>query len=136
MKWQLAMMAIAAPLALVATNVYSANPHELGDSIDCTIVQGDVLSCDGTVVGLGNVQSVRLEGDAFCVNRGEKRPQGHQEGQEASVTSRNGRTSFNNVLLDADCPRPMTAEFENVELVFTTTSGEAIIELGNFPVEP
>jgi hypothetical protein len=124
MKWHMAMMAIAAPLALVATNVYSANPHVVGDDILCT-VQGDVLTCSGTIAGVGNVETVRLEADASCVNRGQHTPRGHLSSPDEPVTeARNGRFTFNNVRLDAGCPGPMTAQFTNPVLVFTTNRGE------------
>ncbi|NUP09800.1 MAG: hypothetical protein HOW73_27455 [Polyangiaceae bacterium] len=98
--------------------------HFVGDP---TCVQsGDVLTCSGSVAGLGNQPvTVDLDVTRICRNRGGNDPPGQVSDSSGPYPPNNGRIDFT-VSVDADCPGKMTPIFTSPATITILQNGTEV----------
>jgi hypothetical protein len=117
---------LAAALWALPQVAWAGSPHFVGDV--SVSREGDVLTAEGKLAGLGNEDQVHvvLTADVQCVNPGNNEPQAENKGaviDEGDFPVQNGKANFTLSgvgTTDPDCSPPMTLVYRNVVVTDTT----------------
>lgn len=130
MRRLIAIFAVLAGFLVLSTGIAAAgSPHFVDDQTKATI-NGNTLTVDGKLAGLGDEAQVHIvvTADASCINRGGHNPSADNKDSFSAADDfpvQNGKADFSLTLtatFDPGCSPPMSVKFTSV-VVTDTTNG-------------